>query len=151
MNTVDHGSTTTLLGISQPKHSDSTPTPCLSTSQDNSSGVDVIVNTQSTNETSVRVVTTPQWEFDQTRHRCVNPASSMSTSEDNNNGVGVKVDTLCSTGANVKVNTIAEALWTTDQQSHPGDHEPWTCEWEQVTVRSPQLCLLLVFLLVYRV
>ena len=92
----------------------------LSTSKDNCSGVDVIVNTQSTNETSVRVVTTPQWEFDQTRHRGVNPASSMSTSEDNN--------TLCSTGANVKVNTIAEALWTTDQQSHPGDHEPWTCE-----------------------
>ena len=42
----------------------------------------------------------------------------MSASEDNNNGVGVKVDTLCSTGANVRVNTIAEALWTTDQQSH---------------------------------
>ena len=53
------------------------------------------MNTQSTNETSVKVVTTPQWEFDQTRHRCVNPASIMSTSEDNNNGVGVKVDTLC--------------------------------------------------------
>ena len=53
------------------------------------------MNTQSTNETSVRVVTTPQWEFDQTRHRGDNPASSMSTSEDNNNGVGVKVDTLC--------------------------------------------------------
>ena len=100
----------------------------LSTSKDNCSGVDVIVNTQSTNETSVRVVTTPQWEFDQTRHRGVNPASSMSASEDNNNGVGVKADTLCSTGANVKVNTIAEALWTTDQQSHPGDHKPWTCE-----------------------
>ena len=48
----------------------------------------------------------------------------MSTSEDNNNGVGVKVDTLCSTGANVKVNTIAEAFWTTDQQSHPGNYEP---------------------------
>ena len=95
MNPVDHGSTTTLLGISQPTHSDSRPTPCLATSQDNCSGVDVIVNTQSTNETSVRVVTTPQWEFDQTRHRGVNPASSMSTSEDNNNGVGVKVDTLC--------------------------------------------------------
>ena len=149
MNPADHGSTTTLLVISQPKHSDSRPTPCQSTSQDNCSGVDVIVNTQSTNETSVRVVTTPQWEFHQKRHRCVNPASSMSTSEDNNNGVGVKVDTLCSTGANVKVNTIAKALWTTDQQSHPGDHEPWTCKWEQVTVRSLQLCLLLVFLLVY--
>jgi hypothetical protein len=67
----------------------------LSTSKDNCSGVDVIVNTQSTNETSVRVVTTSQWEFHQKRHRCVNPASSMSTSEDNNNGVGVKVDTLC--------------------------------------------------------
>ena len=53
------------------------------------------MNTQSTNETSVRVVTTPQWEIDKTRHRGVNPASSMSTSEDNNNGVGVKVDTLC--------------------------------------------------------
>ena len=90
----------------------------VSTSKDNCSGVDVIVNTQSTNETSVRVVTKPQWEFDQTRHRGVNPASSMSASEDNNNGVGVNVDTLCSTGANVRVNTIAEALWTTDQQSH---------------------------------
>ena len=81
------------------------------------------MNTQSSNETSVRVVTTPQWEFDQARHRGVIPAS-RSTSEDNNNGVGVKADTLCSTGANVKVSTIAEALWTTDQQSHPGDYEP---------------------------
>ena len=97
----------------------------LSTSKGNCSGVDVIVNTQSTNETSVRVVTKPQWE---TRHRGVNPASSMSASEDNNNGVGVKVNTLCSKGANVKVNTIPQALWTTDQQSHPGDHEPWTCK-----------------------
>ena len=35
----------------------------LSISKDNCSGVDVIVNTQSTNETSVKVVTTPQWEF----------------------------------------------------------------------------------------
>ena len=52
----------------------------------------------------------------------------MSTSEDNNNGVGVKADILCGTGANVKVNTIAtEAFWTTDQQSHPGNKEPWTC------------------------
>ena len=42
--------------------------------------------------TTVRVVTTPQREFDQTRHRGVNPAS-RSTSEDNNNGVGVKADT----------------------------------------------------------
>ena len=32
----------------------------LSTRKDNCSGVDVIVNTQSTNETSVRVVTKPQ-------------------------------------------------------------------------------------------
>ena len=73
------------------------------------------VNTQSTNDTSVRLVTTKQWEFEQTRHRGVNPTSSLSTSEDNNNGVGVKADTLCSTGTNVKENTIAEALWTTDQ------------------------------------
>ena len=58
----------------------------------------------------------------------VNPTSSRSTSADNNNGVGVKADTLCSTGANVKVNPIEEALWTTDQQSHPGDYEPWTCK-----------------------
>ena len=94
-------------------------------SQDNCSGVDVIVITQSSNEKSVRVVTTPQWECDQTRHRGVNPAS-RSTSEDNNNEVGVKADTLCSPGANVKVNTMAEALWTTDQQSHPGFYEPWT-------------------------
>ena len=54
----------------------------------------------------------------------VNPTYSRSTSEDNNNGVGVKADTLSSTGANVKGNTIAEALWTTDQQSHLGDNEP---------------------------
>ena len=53
------------------------------------------VNTQSTNDTSVRLVTTKQWEFEQTRHRGVNPTSSLSTSEDNNNGVGVKADTLC--------------------------------------------------------
>ena len=33
--------------------------------------LDVIVITQSSNVTTVRVVTTPQWEFDQTRHmRC---------------------------------------------------------------------------------
>ena len=83
------------------------------------------MTTQSTDDTSVRVVTTSQWEFDQARHKGVIPVS-RSTSEDNNNGVGVKADTLCSTGANVKVNTIAEALGTTDQQSHPGDHEPWT-------------------------
>ena len=82
--------------------------------------------TQSTYGTSVGVVTTPQWEFDQTSHRGVNPTFSRSTSEDNNNEVGVKADTVCSTGANVKVNTIAEAFWTTDQQSHPGDYEPWT-------------------------
>ena len=43
--------------------------------------------------TTVRVVTTPQWEFDQARHRGVN-AASRSTSEDNNNGVGVKADTV---------------------------------------------------------
>ena len=81
--------------------------------------------TQSSNETSVSVVKTPQWEFDQATHRGVNPAS-RSTREDNNNGVGVKADTVCSTGANVKVNTIAEAIWTMDQQSHPGYYEPWT-------------------------
>ena len=46
----------------------------------------------------------------------------MSTSEDNNNGVGVKADTLCITGSNA-----TEALWTTDQQSHPGNKEHWTC------------------------
>ena len=63
------------------------------------------MNTQSSNETSVRVVTTPQWEFDQARHRGVNP-TSRSTNEDHNIGVGVKADTVCSTGANVKVNTI---------------------------------------------
>ena len=66
----------------------------MSTSQDNCSGVDVIGSTQSTNETSVRVVTKSQWEFDQARPRGVNPASSRSTSEDNNNGVGVKADTV---------------------------------------------------------
>ena len=124
VNPVDHGSTTILLGIGQPKHNDSRPTPCLSTSQDNCSRVDVIIITQSTNEISVRVAITPQWEFELARHRGANPTYSRSTSEDNNNGVGVKADTLCSTGANVKVNTIAEALWTTDQQSHPGDNEP---------------------------
>ena len=69
-------------------------TPCLSTSQDNFSEVGVLVDTQSTNETSVRVALKQQWEFDQARHRGVNPACSMSTSEDNNNGVGVKADTV---------------------------------------------------------
>ena len=52
VNPIDHGSTTILLGISQPKHNDSRSTPCLSTSQDNCSGVDVIVITQSTTGTS---------------------------------------------------------------------------------------------------
>ena len=134
MKPVNHGSTTyhpfgylsTKPQISQPNHNDSRPTPCLSSSQDNCSGVDVLVITQSTYDTNVRVVTTPHLEFDQTRHRGVNPTFSRSTSEDNNNGAGVKADTLCSTGANVKVSTIAEAFWTTDQQSHPGDYEPWT-------------------------
>ena len=93
LNLVGHGYTITLLGISQPNHNDSRQTPYLSTSQDNSRGVDVIVTTQSTDDTSVRAVTTSHWEFDQTRHRGVNPAS-RSTSEDNHNGVGVKADTL---------------------------------------------------------
>ena len=91
--------------------------PCLSTSQDNCSEVD----TQSTNETSVRVAITNNGNLTR-QDTGVNPACRMSTSEDNNNGVGVKADTLCITGSNA-----TEALWTTDQQSHPGNKEPWTC------------------------
>ena len=97
MNPVGHGSTTTRLGIGQPKNNDYRPTPRLS-SQDNCSGVVVVIDSQNTTETSARVAETQQWECDQARHRGVNPTSSMSRSQDNDNGVGVLVDALCSTG-----------------------------------------------------
>ena len=125
VNSVGHGSTTTLLGIGQQNRL----TLCLSTSQDNCSGVGVVIDSQNTTETSARVAIA--------RHRGVNPTSSMSHSQDNDNGVGVIVDALCSTGTNVKV------LCTTDQHLHPSDNEPLDMsnrqDKEQVTVRSTQL------------
>ena len=133
VNSVGHGSTTTLLGNGQQNRL----TPCLSTSQDNCSGVGVVIDSQYTTETSARVAETQQWECNQARHRGVNPTSSMSHSQDNDNGVGVIVDALCSTGTNVKV------LCTTDQHLHPSDNEPLDMsnrqDKEQVTVRSTQL------------
>ena len=82
------------------------------------------MDTQSTNQTSVRVVRNNNGSL--TRHNTevlIQPATcplvKTITME------WVSKQTLCSTGPNVKVNTIAtEACWTTDQQSHPGNKEP---------------------------
>ena len=98
----------------------------MSTSQDNCSGVDVIGSTPSTNETSVRVVTKPQWGLTrQDTEVLIQPPAGPQVRPITMESVSKQ--TLCSTGANVKVNTIAtEAVSTTDQQSHRGDYEPWT-------------------------
>ena len=135
MNPVGHGSTTTRLGIGQPKNNDYRPTPRLS-SQDNCSGVGVILDAQSSSETGVTVAEKQIRGNDQAKYRGVNAPSSMSNRQDNNNGAGVKTDTLCG----------AEAILTTDQQLHKSDSEPVDMSnrqdkgtGEQITVRSTQL------------